>query len=555
MQRLFLLPFGFSRHNVAVFGAIAGLFVLSCCIANARAGMATYEASEDNFMYSAPSWQDSSWGQWTTPRLAAGSNNTTPDVYRTLLRFDPSDLAGRFDKINSATLTLTHDSLSKLGSADLPLQLYLIDNANAAWIEGTGSASNPAPLGDPTWSHLAYNTVSWAGGPGIGSDASSPGLSALLDTVTITNPSGSVSVGDTIDFEIDSPAGLAALESWANGGTNAGLFVKTDEAAGQNAVLVGSAEHGNAARRPQLSIAYSDPKPAVWLDATAIDPGDSSQVRDDGGALYVQRWEDQYRSNDAVQTTEAAQPQYVAAGLNGQPVVRFDGSNHRMRLPDSLLNGEVDITTFTVVSADAVGSNTAWSREHGAGAGGGDDFGLLLWTSNNTYVRFDDGTPTSYRGDYQPGTTELYTTITDAGGSLLWDNGLLANPDVSGTNAPLLDDQTFYLGARATGGTRLDGDIAEFIIFETALNDELRQAVEVYLNEKWDLGATGDLGGSVVPLSTTNYEAVYGLGSLHANLYTVGLAVPEPGSLLLLGLGLISMLAVGPRGRRSRRAA
>jgi hypothetical protein len=214
-------------------------------------------------MYNAGVWADRSWGQWTGDRLAAGDNNNGY-VYRTLLRFDLTSLGSNIE-VTSATLTLTHANTGKLtSSTSLPVQLYLLADANAAWIEGTGNAN--AVNGDPCWNYLAYDSTSpidWTGGAGIGADASSAGIDSLIDTVTIPDPTA-VAVGDTLTFNLSSSA-LDTLESWAAGGMNAGFFIKTDETVTANAIQVASREHDTATYRPTLEVQYAVPEPSCML--------------------------------------------------------------------------------------------------------------------------------------------------------------------------------------------------------------------------------------------------------------------------------------------------
>ena len=61
----------------------------------------------------------------------------------------------------------------------------------------------------------------------------------------------------------------------------------------------------------------------LWLKA------DAGITKD--GSDYVSVWADQSgNGNDAVQATGASQPLWVDGQLNGEPVLRFDGSNDFM---------------------------------------------------------------------------------------------------------------------------------------------------------------------------------------------------------------------------------
>ncbi|MDA3923879.1 MAG: DNRLRE domain-containing protein [Kiritimatiellae bacterium] len=213
-----------------------------------------FGASDDNFIFSLPSWANANWGAWSTPEMVIGMNNTV-DKFRGLMRFDPSslDLSGK--QVKWATLKLTIDATSKIQPAngDFDTRLFLLANTNADWVEGTKDAEKTAGTGESCWAWRKYATDSWTGGAGIGNSTNSPGISALLDSVFIDT--SAIAVGKELTFVIDTPAGLAALTSWVRGGTNPGFLLTTDESpAGQNAIHVASKEHGTASRRPVLRI-------------------------------------------------------------------------------------------------------------------------------------------------------------------------------------------------------------------------------------------------------------------------------------------------------------
>jgi len=198
-------------------------------------------------------------------RLIAGPNSAAGNVYRSLIRFDVSSLSNQYASIDSATLTFTHDGTSKLRTnGTITLNLFLLDNSNKDWIQGTDTFATDGSTGAAVWNYLAYdanNPVAWSGGAGIGNSTASAGISTLLGSVNIVN--NDVAVGGKVSFTLNS-TGLAAIESWINGGDNAGFFIATDEGdAFQNAVLFGSKEHATAAYRPELAVTYTIPEPTT----------------------------------------------------------------------------------------------------------------------------------------------------------------------------------------------------------------------------------------------------------------------------------------------------
>ena len=241
------------RRNMAMTGALKALALSVLLTSGAVADEAVFTPTDDNFMLSdLVSWSRHNWG--TYPQMAVGLN-AADQPYRSLMRFDIASL-GSSTSITSATirLTVTRSDKLKQANGNFDLKLFLIDNANTDWVEGT-QLEHPATAGDPCWRFRQYDTVNWAGGPGIGNSTASAGIAALLDTVVVdvTN----TVVGDVYTFVVDTPEGINALTNWAAGGDNAGLLMTTDEGSvvnAQNAIYFGSKENTTPANRPEMTV-------------------------------------------------------------------------------------------------------------------------------------------------------------------------------------------------------------------------------------------------------------------------------------------------------------
>lgn len=221
------------------------------------AGQTSYGTSDDTFIWNSDFkfYSDFNWG--VNNEIFAGVNGVNDWAYRTLLRFDTSPLKARYTTIDSATLTLTVTATNRLSAArgDFDLNLFQLDDTNADWVEGTKNAAT-AGTGESCWANRKFDTDTWTGGKGIGISTASAGISNLLSSVfidvdTITN-------GQKIVFVLDSAEAVAAVEAWCAGGTNAGLFLATDETSGdQNALVFASSENATVTSRPQLTVNYT----------------------------------------------------------------------------------------------------------------------------------------------------------------------------------------------------------------------------------------------------------------------------------------------------------
>lgn len=245
--------------------AIAAL--LSSPVAHA-ANLTTY-ASADSFIYQYIDWFNVNWGSGTS--LSVGQNGVNPANlnYRTMQRFDVSALTGNYSSIDSATITFRHTSKAKLAAGQtLTLNLFLLDNTNAAWVEGIDIATTPTTTQGATWNNLSAGdsgSTAWSGGAGIGNSTASVGISTLVDTVAITNDDAVI--GGTVTFNLNAAA-LTQIDSWATGGSNAGFFLtSTEDQDVQNVAIFASREHATDAG-PTLSVDYTvipEPSTAALL--------------------------------------------------------------------------------------------------------------------------------------------------------------------------------------------------------------------------------------------------------------------------------------------------
>lgn len=206
----------------------------------------------------------------------------------------------------------------------------------------------------------------------------------------------------------------------------------------------------------------------LWLDA--------GQGITKDGSDYVSAWADQSgNGNDATQGTGSAQPLYVANQLNGEPVIRFEGST------DFMLNPQITITN---------------------------DVSLFICYKRKTITTW--GIPVSNYNSYGffgCNTNLLYIQKTDA--------TIVTATNIDNTNYEIIEAESYYIGDnyycyfykngnyishygigagnygfRQVGGWNSfsiysDIDIAEIIIYNSALDDTNRGLVENYLNTKY----------------------------------------------------------------------
>lgn len=223
-----------------------------------------------------------------------------------------------------------------------------------------------------------------------------------------------------------------------------------------------------------------DYAPALWL-------------KDTGNAAGT--WPDSSTyGRDATQGTAGSQPQIVQNALNGKQVRRFNGTSSFMSCGDVLDLLSNSITIFSVFKISAyspAGSGIIAKSRQQATTGR-----YAIFRSGNNLQLFR-GAPDAIAAATYPlkGFSVVCGRIDRANGTLnLFDNGsLIAQNSFTPDSATSYDTaDPFLIGCYPTPagnvpatGFYLNGDIAEIIVYPTALSEFQRQRVEAYLNQKY----------------------------------------------------------------------
>jgi hypothetical protein len=239
--------------------------------------------------------------------------------------------------------------------------------------------------------------------------------------------------------------------------------------------------HGGAAAAP-----FSPPDVSglwTWLKADAI----TGLVDGDP----VTTWEDAHTSNrDATQATAAKKPTYKTGILNSLSVVRFDGTDDYFGLPD--ISALTAATVFVVIKVDADAPPTAgqtglWKFDSTTASG---DASHFPWTDGTVYDKFGStarkttGNPAASLSS----TFRIYTVLTKANEWTSWvdetQHFTTATNTVQFSTTPHLGHSQGNPGFEEY---YLDGDIAEFILYDSDIGSTNRQSVWDHLQAKYAL--------------------------------------------------------------------
>ncbi len=185
----------------------------------------------------------------------------------------------------------------------------------------------------------------------------------------------------------------------------------------------------------------------LWLDATdvaslAMLPNGTVQAwRDKSGGKHVASPPDPGRS-----------VKWVADGLHGKPVLRGNGTGNLQI--DTLKRGPGAVTAL-IVSQGLAAAGPAWQRLIACFTGEGQEWVLPNWM----ILRTGGEKPQAYPA-------QVFIVQQRSGAAL---------------------DRLVILGAAASAGQNLAGDVAEVLVFDRGLRFDELSALEQYLKAKWGL--------------------------------------------------------------------
>ena len=212
----------------------------------------------------------------------------------------------------------------------------------------------------------------------------------------------------------------------------------------------------------------------LWLDAN-----DTNTITLNAGTT-VSSWNDKSGNGyHASQSTATNQPTYTYSALNSKNVVRFDGGDELTAL-DSVVTGSTNRTVFVVFNS--TGGGTRYGVTLGDSTSTGQSFGI----SQEIGVRVNSGYRTWTTA--VDSTHAIVTIVLDGTSTTdlsAWKNGSSLTTNL--TSARTLNTAAGFIVGNGTAGGELSGDVAEIIVYNSALSTSDRESVESYLSSKWGI--------------------------------------------------------------------
>jgi hypothetical protein len=227
----------------------------------------------------------------------------------------------------------------------------------------------------------------------------------------------------------------------------------------------------------------SIPDLALWLRADSLSQSDGTAVSS---------WTDSSGlGRNAVQATGANQPLFKTLIVNSKPIIRFDGSNDFLKVT-SLVKGV--FTAFYVYKTSTAGtallgehSTNSNSAGHYFNPGGAAHFNAAFASASSAW---DGSGVTLNNGAFRIVSQRFAGTHATHEG---WVNGAAITKGTiyaSGSGGIGLVTADYYIGSRAGSSLFYNGDIAEIIIYSSALSTADRQSAEDYLSAKYGIVVT-----------------------------------------------------------------
>jgi len=208
--------------------------------------------------------------------------------------------------------------------------------------------------------------------------------------------------------------------------------------------------------------------PALWLDATTLSGADGTSIA---------TWTDRSgNGRNATQSTPGAQPKIYNNVLHGRPVLRFDGTD------DFLQTAAVSISqpymTFVVFKSTMTSAQIVVSGADVVTTSGGVNLAIHWATGGISGINAG----TLYAPIDTSANWQIFATLASGANSRVFRDGSSSATGNAGTN-----NISLVRVGRSSLDVYFNGDIAEILVFPTALSTADRQAVERYLAAKWGI--------------------------------------------------------------------
>ncbi|WP_373649463.1 DUF1553 domain-containing protein [Schlesneria sp. DSM 10557] len=261
--------------------------------------------------------------------------------------------------------------------------------------------------------------------------------------------------------------------------TTLGRLPSPTEIAAAQAHLTKQLERFSHLPKPKMTEPVDIPQRGVTLHLQA-----SAGVERDASGRVI-RWKDDSAGNhNATQPDPDRRPQWVADGMNGKPVIRFDGRRQFLHLEGQVVTSQQFTLVAVARDQGTEGHRTLFSNWNGGAGNSGTS--LFFGTTSKSAVRLSDDF--SGVGQLRSG-KEPFLLIgqSNANEARIFEN-LTELASRSTPLAPRNLGTNYVLGQQGNiDGEYWQGDLAEIIVFDRSLSGEERIALTRELSKRYEI--------------------------------------------------------------------
>jgi hypothetical protein len=220
----------------------------------------------------------------------------------------------------------------------------------------------------------------------------------------------------------------------------------------------------------------------IWLDATATT---DITVVPSGGTQYVSVWKDRtVNARNFTQATQANQPIFVPASINGLPSIAFNGTSSFMTFSDQALSF-LNASSFTIYYVATKTSAAPAYVFGGQGTGTRNNLAAGYAATNTFKVVFGNDDTQTVVNTVSAGQPELYgiTYNTATNQRIIKRNGVVVGQSSSGGSLSGMSGQA--LGRYLTSYGQFN--LGEFLLYNRVLTAYEIAQLEQTLISKWSI--------------------------------------------------------------------
>jgi hypothetical protein len=216
----------------------------------------------------------------------------------------------------------------------------------------------------------------------------------------------------------------------------------------------------------------------LWLDAS-----DETTISDTAGA--VDQWDDKSGNDNHATASTTTRPTTGATSQNGLNTLSFDGVANTLTIAnDAAFNGSA-LTYFIVAKQSAAANESLFYKASATSGVNGFIFRFRTGTTVWLYQANDNAGATLSTATNTNTDMAIYAVTLAASSQGGFVSG--ARQASATVSATYEDTGAIWIGSRRNIGEYLSGDVAEVIVFDTALSTADRARVESYLASKWGI--------------------------------------------------------------------